>query len=114
MNDDSNNKLTKKMKSQIPTEYNQERTQRIIRKQSRVPGESRTKTLNDLIAAVEIGQVLKDLSFPVEKKMILAHVQDLQITDPKANQILPSLFKLKDNKQYRNMFDITSELGIVE
>lgn len=46
--------------------------------------------------------------------MILAHVQDLQITDPKANQILPPLFKLKDNKQYRNMFDITSELGIVE
>lgn len=112
--EDSNNKLTKKMKNQIPTEYNQERILRIIRKQNEIPGESRTKTLNDLTTAVEIGQVLKDLSFPVNKKIILAYVQNLQSTNPKANQILPLLLKLKDNKQYRNMFDITSGLGIVE
>ena len=112
--DNSNNKLTKKLKNQIPTEYNQERTLRIIRKQNEIPGESRTKTLNDLTSAVEIGQVLKDLSFPVKKKIILAYAQDLQSSNPKANQILPLLLKLKDNKQYRNMFDITSELGIVE
>ncbi|MGH9984118.1 MAG: hypothetical protein ACRD8W_09195 [Nitrososphaeraceae archaeon] len=114
VHDNSNNKLTKKLKNQIPTEYNQERTLRIIRKQNEIPGESRTKTLNDLITAVEIGQLLKDLSFPVEKKIILTYVQDLRTTNPKANQILPQLLNLKDNKQYRNMFDITSELGIVE
>jgi hypothetical protein len=110
----NNNKLTKKLKKQIPTEYNQERTLRIIRKQNEIPGESRAKTLNDLISAVEIGQVLKDLNFPVEKKIILRQVQDLQTTNPKVNQILPQLLNLKNNKQYRNMFDITSELGIVE
>jgi hypothetical protein len=114
VHDNSNNKLTKKLKNQIPTEYNQERTLRIIRKQNEIPGESRTKTLNDLITTVEIGQLLKDLSFPVEKKIILTHVQDLRTTNPKANQILPQFLNLKDNKQYRNMFDITSELGIIE
>jgi hypothetical protein len=114
VHDNSNNTLTKKLKNQIRTEYNQERTLRIIRKQNEILGESRTKTSNDLTIAMEIGQVLKDLSFPVEKKIILAHMQDLQITDPKANQILAPLLKLKDNKLYRNMYDITSELGIVE
>jgi hypothetical protein len=88
VHDNSNNKLTKKLKNQIP-KYNQERTLRIIRKQNEIPGESRTKTLNDLITAVEIGQLLKNLSFPVEKKIILTHVQDLRTTNPKANQILP-------------------------
>jgi hypothetical protein len=43
---------------------------------------------------VKIEQVLKDLSFPVEKKITLAHMQDLQITNPKANQILPLLPKI--------------------
>src|SRR5919106_1547507 len=105
--DNSNNNKLTKLKNQIPTEYNQERTLRIIRKQNEIPGESRTKTLNDLTTAVEIGQVLKDLSFPVKKKTILTHVQDLQTTNPKANQILPQLLNLKDNKQYHNVFDIT-------
>jgi hypothetical protein len=51
---------------------------------------------------------------PVGKKIILTRVQDLQTANPKANQILPQLLNLKENKQYRNMFDITSELGIVK
>ena len=114
MYEDSNNKSIKELENQIPTEYNQEKTLRIIRKQNEIPGESRTKTLNDLTTAVEIGQVLKDLSFPVKRKIILIHVQDLRSTNPKANQILPILLKLNDNKLYRNMFDITSALGIVE
>ena len=32
VHDNSDNKLTKKLKNQIPTEYNQERTMRIIGK----------------------------------------------------------------------------------
>jgi hypothetical protein len=47
-----------------------------------------------ITTAVEIEQVLKDLSFPVEKKIILTYVQDLQSTNPKANQILPQLLTL--------------------
>ncbi|HZA68592.1 MAG TPA: hypothetical protein VE548_02760 [Nitrososphaeraceae archaeon] len=114
MYEDSNNNSIKELENQIPTEYNQEKTLRIIRKQNEIPGESRTKTLNDLTTAVEIGQVLKDLSFPVKRKIILTYVQDLRSTNPKANQILPILLKLNDNKLYHNVFDITSELGIIE
>ena len=67
--DSNNNNLSKELENQIPTEYNEEQKLRIIRKQNEIPGESRTKTLNDLTTAVEIGQVLKDLSFPVNKKL---------------------------------------------
>ena len=67
--DSNNNNLTKVLENQIPTEYNEEKTLRIIRKQNEIPGESRTKTLNDLTTAVEIAQILKDLSFPVNKKI---------------------------------------------
>jgi len=87
--DSNNNNLTKELENQIPTEYNEEKTLRIIRKQNEILGESRTKTLNDLTTALEIGQVLKDLSFPVNKKIIRTHVQDLQSTNPKANQYSP-------------------------
>jgi len=87
--DSNNNNLTKELENQIPTEYNEEKTLRIIRKQNEILGESRTKTLNDLTTALEIGQVLKDLSFPVNKKIILTHVQDLQSTNPKANRYSP-------------------------
>lgn len=98
VHNNNNNKLMK-LTNQIPTEYNQERTLRFIRKQNEIPGESRTKTINDLTTAVEIGQVLQDIRFPMEKGAILSHVQDLQDTNPKANQILPLIFKLKENKQ---------------
>ena len=41
-------------------------------------------------------------------------MQDLQTANSKANQILPQLLNLKENKQDRNTFDIKSELGIVK
>jgi hypothetical protein len=43
--DNDNNKLEKKQ--QIPTEYNEEHTLRVIRKQDQITGEARSKTIND-------------------------------------------------------------------
>ena len=52
---DSNNKLEKKQ--QIPTEYNEEQTLRVVRKQDRITGEARNKTINDFPYAADIAQV---------------------------------------------------------
>ena len=71
------------------------------------------QTLNDYTTTVEIGQILKDLSFPVEKK-IHTRARSTDCKFVKANQILPQLLNLKENKQDRNTFDIKSELGIVK
>jgi hypothetical protein len=47
INKKNNNKLQKK--EQIPTEYNEEQTLRVIRKQDQIPGEGRrSKTINDM------------------------------------------------------------------
>jgi hypothetical protein len=40
------------------TEYNQEHTLRVIRKQDRITGEARSKTINDFPYAAAIAQVL--------------------------------------------------------
>ena len=39
--DSNNNNLSKELENQIPMEYNEEKTLRIIRKQNEIPGESR-------------------------------------------------------------------------
>ena len=43
--EDNINKLEKRQ--QIPTEYNEEQTLRVIRKQNQIAGEARNKTIND-------------------------------------------------------------------
>ena len=58
-------------KQQIPTEYNEEQTLRIIRKQEQIDGETRTKTINDFPYTAAIAQVLKDLEFPADKEKII-------------------------------------------
>jgi len=45
--------------TQIPTEYNEEQTLRLLRKQDRVQGEERVKTINNIPITAATGQVLK-------------------------------------------------------
>jgi hypothetical protein len=69
-----NNKLQKK--DQIPTEYNEEQTLRIIRKQDQIPGEGRrSKTINDMPNTAALAQLLKDLEFPADKSKIVKFIQ---------------------------------------
>jgi hypothetical protein len=60
---------------QIPTEYNEEQTLRAIRKQSKVPGERKEKTINDFPKAAAIGQILKDLNFPADKPLSTVYIK---------------------------------------
>src|SRR5215204_5486874 len=83
-----NNKLQKK--EQIPTEYNEEQTLRIIRKQDQIPGEGRRS-----------------------KTKIVKFIQQKKTNDPKSNQILPLLDKIEE-KQYQNVADITLSAKLVQ
>jgi hypothetical protein len=63
-------------KEQIPSEYNEEQTLRIIRKQDQVPGEGRrSKTINDMQSAAALAQLLKDFEFPAFKSKIIEFIQ---------------------------------------
>ncbi|HKG87348.1 MAG TPA: DUF2795 domain-containing protein [Nitrososphaeraceae archaeon] len=107
-----NNKLQKK--EQIPTEYNEEQTLRIIRKQDQIPGEGRrSKTINDMPNTAALAQLLKDLEFPADKSKIVEFIQQKRTNDPKSNQILPVLDKIEE-KQYQNVADITLSAKLVQ
>ena len=60
---------------QIPTEYNEEQTLRVVRKQSQIAGERKEKTINDFPKAAAVGQILKDLDFPADKQTIVTFVE---------------------------------------
>jgi hypothetical protein len=107
-----NNKLQKK--EQIPTEYNEEQTLRIIRKQDQIPGEGRRgKTINDMPNTAALAQLLKDLEFPADKSKIVKFIQQKKTNDPKSNQLLPVLNKIEE-KQYQNVADITVSAKLVQ
>ena len=112
INKKNNNKLQKK--EQIPTEYNEEQTLRVIRKQDQIPGEGRrSKTINDMQNTAALAQLLKDLEFPADKSKIVKFVQQKKTNDPKSNQILPVLNKIEE-KQYQNVADVTMSAKLVQ
>jgi hypothetical protein len=107
-----NNRLQKK--EQIPTEYNEEQTLRVIRKQDQIPGErGRSKTINDIQNTAALAQLLKDLGFPADKSKIVEFVQQKKTDDPKSNQILPVLDKIEE-RQYKDVADVTLSAKLVE
>jgi hypothetical protein len=115
----NNNKIKKKnnrleKKEQIPTEYNEEQTLRVIRKQDQIPGERRrSKTINDIQNTAALAQLLKDLGFPTDKSKIVEFVQQKKTNDPRSNQILPVLKKIEE-RQYKNIADVTLSAKLVE
>ena len=102
-----------KNKQQVPTEYNQEQTLRTVRKQDKVPGQSRSKTINDFPYAAAIGRTLKSLEFPANKDKILQYLQQKQSTNPESNEVLSILQQIEE-REYSNVAEITKATGLVE
>jgi hypothetical protein len=96
---------------QIPTEYNEEQTLRTVRKQSQIPGERKEKTINDFPKAAAVGQILKDLDFPADKRTIITFVEKLNT--PQRIEILPMIEKL-DEKRYESVSEVANAIGLVE
>ncbi len=96
---------------QIPTEYNEEQTLRAVRKQSQIPGERKEKTINDFPKAAALGQILKDLDFPADKKTIVTFVEKLNT--PQSREILPMIEKLNE-KRYESVSEVANAARLVE
>jgi Protein of unknown function (DUF2795) len=108
---DRNHELEKK--EQIPNEFNEEQTLRIIRKQDQIPGEGRSKTINDMPSAAALAQLLKDFEFPAYKSKIVQFIQQKKVSDPNSNQILPLLDRIEE-RQYQNVADINLSAKLVQ
>jgi hypothetical protein len=105
-----NTATDKPNRKQIPTEYNEEGTLSMLRKQEHMPGGRRDKTVSDFPKAAALAQILKDLEFPADKKQIEQFVE--QSDKPENNEIL-SIVKNLDDKQYQNVSDVTEAARLV-
>jgi hypothetical protein len=95
---------------QVPTEDNEQDTIEALREQAQVAGERRQKTVSDFPKAAAIGQVLKDLQFPADKKRIVRFVEQSRHRD--SREILPIVRKIEE-KQYQNVSDVAEAAGLV-
>jgi hypothetical protein len=98
-------------REQIPTEFNAEETQRALRRQDRVEGEQRDKTVSDFPQAAALGQVLKDLDFPADRGAILRFVE--QSNRPERSEVLPLVQKIEE-RQYHNVSEVAEAARLVQ
>lgn len=98
-------------REQIPTEYNAEETQRALRRQERVEGEQRDKTVSDFPQAAALGQVLKDLNFPADRDAIVRFVE--QSNRLERNEVLSVIRKIEE-RQYQNVSEVAEAARLVQ
>ena len=93
---------------QIPGEENLEETQKVISQQDGIPGERKVVNIEDYERVAALGQILKDLDFPANKDKIITFVKAYVVD----KEILAKLEKIED-KEYKNVAEITHEAGLV-
>jgi hypothetical protein len=93
---------------QIPSEENIEQTKAMVSEQGRVSGERKEVDVKDYPKAAAIGQILKDLEFPADKKKIIEYAERAK---PQSEEILSDLQKIEE-RQYNNVSDVTKAAGL--
>ena len=98
---------------QIPSIQNKEETQNVMEAQNHIAGQRRQQTVADLPRAAAVGQALKNLRFPADKRKIQLFVQQQSDNNRDYQKIVSLLDKIED-RQYQNVSDVTKAAGIVE
>jgi hypothetical protein len=81
--------------------------------QNHIAGQRRQQTITDMPRAAEVGQALKDLRFPADKRRILLFLQERSNTNPNYQKMVSLLDKMED-RQYENVYDVTNAAGLVQ
>jgi Protein of unknown function (DUF2795) len=98
---------------QIPSRQNEQDTQNVMEAQNHIAGQRRQQTITDMPRAAEVGQALKDLRFPADKRRIQLFIQQQSNNNPDYQKIVSMLDKIED-RQYQNVSDVTKAAGLVE
>ena len=98
---------------QIPSAQNEEDTKNVLEAQNHIAGQRREQTITDMPRAAAIGQALKDMKFPADKKRILLFLQERSSTNPDYQKIR-SLLNSVEDRQYQNVSDVTNAAGLVQ
>jgi hypothetical protein len=86
--------------------------QKNVSEQAGVEGQRKEVDVGDYPKAAALGQILKDIDFPSDKQKIIQHVQQRAGNNADAQDILSTLQKI-DDKQYRNVAEVTKAAGVV-
>jgi Protein of unknown function (DUF2795) len=98
---------------QIPSRQNEQDMQNVMEAQNHIAGQRRQQTITDMPRAAAVGQALKDLRFPADKKRILLFLQERSNTNPDYQKMVSLLDKMED-RQYENVSDVTNAAGLVQ
>jgi hypothetical protein len=97
----------------IPQENEpQSKTGKVVSEQGGVEGQRKEVNVESYSKVAKIGQILKDIEFPVTKQKILEHIKQLHSDSQENEVILEKLEKLEE-RECRNVSDITMAAGLV-
>ncbi len=114
----NSNKSKRENIEQIPKEENIGEVQKAVSEQGGVEGQRKEVNVGDYVKTAAIGQLLKDLEFPADKKRIIQFIQlqqqPINISKEKKEDLSYVLQKnLEEEKQYQNVSEITKAAGLV-
>ena len=103
---------------QIPREDDsQGKTGRVVSEQAGVQGQRKEVNVESYSKVAAIGQILKDMDFPADKNKIISFAREQgAATDNKnmenRDDVLSALKNLEE-REYKNVSDVTTALGMV-
>lgn len=105
--------------NQIPQDDDtQGKTGKVVSQQAGVEGQRKEVNVESYSKVAAIGQILKDMDFPADKNRILSFARQQQNSTASNKNIenkegiLSALQKLEE-REYKNVSDVTSAIGMV-
>jgi hypothetical protein len=93
------------------------KTGKVISEQAGVQGQRKQVNVESYSKVAAIGQILKNMDFPADKNKIIAFARRQTLaednnTAENKEDVLSALQKLED-REYKNVSDVTTALGLV-
>ena len=105
--------------NQIPQDDDtQGKTGRVVSEQAGVQGQRKEVNVESYSKVAAIGQILKDMDFPADKNRILSFARQQQSSaasnkNIENNEDILSALQRLEEREYKNVSDITAALGMV-
>jgi hypothetical protein len=99
-------------RQQIPKEDVPGEVEKVISEQGGIEGQRKEVNVESYSKTASLGHILKDLDFPASKDKIVQIVQQRQLKNANDSDLLSVLQRIED-KQYRNVSDVTKAAGLV-
>lgn len=98
---------------QIPREDDpQGRTGKVISEQAGVEGQRKEVNVESYSKVADVGQILKDMEFPANKNKIIERIKQQPNIQSK-EEILTKLQQKLEDREYKNVSDVTTTAGLV-